>query len=230
VQAAQAVRQHVRLLSRAYWPNPHNPRPEDPDDWPGEAVYPPARAALEGLAVVGWLHRPDVAGVDRLHRVADLMLWSDPRAWESVLVTSGVDVQRNDAGVRFVGRNGTGKPLTWARMLTDVFGDHGASLYGQWSKLAHNDPKRSAELTRWTVTPHGASAKSELREDEHLTLAAEIADAIAIVIERIGGYTGHPVAGPLADCREVSTRARRDAQIVAEYVQKRRAREIREDP
>lgn len=34
VQAAEAVRQHVRLLSRAYWPNSRNPGPEDPDDWP----------------------------------------------------------------------------------------------------------------------------------------------------------------------------------------------------
>ncbi|MHA6626258.1 hypothetical protein ACU61A_12555 [Pseudonocardia sichuanensis] len=225
VQAAQAVRQHVRLLSRAYWPNPHNPRAEDPDDWPSEAVYPPARAALEGLAVVEWLYRPDVAGQERLDRVAELMLWSDPRAWEKVLTASGVDVQRNDAGVRFVGRGGNGRPLTWTRMLSDVFGDRGVALYGQWSKLAHNDPKRSAELTRWVVVSGGVAAKHEIREDEHLKLAADVADAITTVIERVGAYTGRPVDGPLADCRMVSARARKHVERAADHVEQRRAQE-----
>jgi hypothetical protein len=97
VQAESAAIAHLRLLARAYWPNLANPDPEDQEDWPSEAVFPPARAVLEGLAIVGWLLNPDVEGDERRDRVSRLMVWST-RDWVEVVEKAGAVVPRDKRG------------------------------------------------------------------------------------------------------------------------------------
>lgn len=223
-QAAGAARQHLRLCARAYRTETDDAAPEDPDDWPSEAVYPPARAALEGLAVVGWLHRPDVIGMARLQRIAELMLWSAPKDWKGLIGEAGIEVDYNETGLAFV--RSTGKPLTWRRLIMDTFGEDGYALYSRWSKLAHNDPKRSADLSRWTPSGNGWAVKHEIREDEHLELAADVADSVATTITRTAAYLGSAPEGPVADCRMVSERGRCHAQRAAEHVKRRFETEV----
>jgi hypothetical protein len=229
--AASAARLHIVLLERAYWPNPINPRAEDPEDWPGESVYPPARAALESLAIVGWLMQPDVDTAERMRRTGELMLWSAPRDWRRVLEEAGVAVDRTPAtdvappGHWFVKRDESSKPLTWTRMMEDVFGRAGASTYGKWSKLSHSDPKRTAELNRWTPRPGGGfDVKRVLREDEHLTVVADLADAASAAGIRFADYLGRPAFQLTTTCREISESSRRGVERAAAHI---RAREQR---
>jgi hypothetical protein len=70
---ANAVRAHLALLSRAYWPDVLTDR-DDPIQFP--AAYPPARAVMEGTAVVGWMFDPVISPQDRAQRAAQLLLWS----------------------------------------------------------------------------------------------------------------------------------------------------------
>jgi hypothetical protein len=65
--SANAVRAHLSLLSRVYWPDVLTDH-DDPIQFP--AAYPPARAMMEGTAVVGWMFDPVISPRDRAQRAA----------------------------------------------------------------------------------------------------------------------------------------------------------------
>jgi hypothetical protein len=178
--------------------------------------------------------RPDVDTAERMRRTGELMLWSAPGDWRSVLTEAGVPVYRTPAtddtppGPWFVKRDESSRPLTWMRMMKDVFGDDGASVYGRWSKLSHSDPKRTAELNRWTPEPDGRfSVRRVLREDEHLTVVADLADTASAAGVRWADYLGQSALRLTTACREISDSARRDVVRAAAHIS---AREEREQP
>lgn len=215
-QAIAAVRQHVRLLSRAYWANLENPVPEDPADWPSESIYPPARAALEGLATVGWLIRSDVTDKERLLRIGELMADSDPKQWNPVLKELGIAVEFNQERNRWCVKREDQEPkvLTHNRKIADLLGAGSQSIYGPWSDLSHSNPRRTAELSLWLESADGEEVFATiLREDEHLIVLADLADAIGTAGQRVVDYYGRPADELPTICRTISQQCRREADF-----------------
>src|SRR5947209_17047621 len=67
---AQAVTQHLGLLGRAYWLDPADPDGSEGRRWLHAAPFAPARAAMEGTAMSGWLLDPEPDPDERVRRGA----------------------------------------------------------------------------------------------------------------------------------------------------------------
>lgn len=216
--AGRAVQQHLGLLARAYWLDPAEPDGPESGRWPHAAAFGPARAALESAALVCWLLDPEPDPDERVIRAAQLGLWSQPTAWEHRIRASGLDVRRTTDGTRYLWTQEPSRPLSQSTIIRAVFGRRGADLYGRWSKLLHNDPPATAGRATLRVEGEGLYIGSVLREDEHIELAADLAEVLAVAGRRQAEYFGRTGEPLLSACAEVTSYMREVLPAIAEQV------------
>jgi hypothetical protein len=196
---ANAVRAHLSLLSRAYWPDVLTDR-DDPIQFP--AAYPPARAVMEGTAVVGWMFDPVISPQDRAQRAAQLLLWSQAATgrhdagWHEVATAAGFDIRasRKRPESRFVWTGEGSEGLKITRMIAAAHGTDGADLYREWNPVTHPDPIALAERATVTLYRRGYGVGGLIREDRDVEVCAHVADMVAAGIETIAAYYGKSAA------------------------------------
>ncbi|MEA2959747.1 MAG: hypothetical protein QOJ58_5748 [Alphaproteobacteria bacterium] len=223
--AAQAVTQHLGLLARAYWLDPADPDGSEGRRWLHAAPFAPARAAMEGTAMSGWLLDPEPDPDERVRRGAALALWSHPTEWEGDVRAAGLVVGTDERNVRFVRTGEDSRPLSIGAMIKAVHGRRRADLYSRWSKLLHNDPRTTATRTTYRRDADGRTGSGIFREDEHLALGTEVAGLLAEAGRRQADYFGRTAAPLVETCTGIATTI--DAQLrgVAAEIEARAARE-----
>jgi hypothetical protein len=199
VLAGQAIRQHIGTLTRAYGPDPEMPDggPEA-HRWPHAAVYAPARAIAEGTALVGWLLDPEPERAERVQRAAQFALWSSPKRWRDTIEAAGLNVSADDNGTPMLALGEGARPLAPGALVKAVHGRRPQEKNSRWSKLLHNDPGLLAPMATIRFVSDGAYIGSQIREDQHLTLALDLTELIRTAGARQAAYWGRRV-GTLPD-------------------------------
>lgn len=88
-------------------------------------------------------------------------------------------------------------------MVKAVHGRSPVRLHSQWSTLLHNDPGETAPRTVYQLEPEGRTGSGVFREDEHLTLAREVAELLAEAGQRQAHYFGRSAGPPLDTCAAI---------------------------
>ena len=225
---SNAVRGHLALLCRAYWPDLLDPA-EDPIPFP--AAYPPARAVLEATATASYVLDPALAPQDRAQRCAELLLWSQAATrrhdvgWHEVAAEAGFDVRapRKRPDDRYVHTVDRARGVSVTDMITAVHGPESADLYREWNPTTHPDPIALAERATLRLRDGGYGVGGLIREDRDVEVAAHVADLVAGTIERQAVYFGRSAA-PAEPCRAASVELRAFLPVVADQVNARNAR------
>lgn len=221
--AAQGVTQHLGLLARAYWLDPADPDGPESDRWLYGAPFAPARAVIEGTAIVGWLLDPSIEHSERACRGAMLGLWSRPSEWEDDARAAGLDIRTDERGVRFVWTGEGARPLSLHTMIKATHGAKVTRTYGRWSKLLHYDPHLIGRGTCYLMEDRGRVGVGVMREDEHLVVAAEVASALAAAARAQAGYFGRSAADLLRMSEEIVTMVQAQFPAVTDVVTSREA-------
>lgn len=220
--AGNAIRAHLALLCRAYWPDLLNTA-DDPIPHP--AVYPPARAVLEATTLIGWTLDPTLTPDARALRAAQLLLWSQVSTrkhdaeWQHTVAEAGLTVKasRKRPDEYYVQTGEGSQPLSMGRMVRTVHGDVGSDLYSEWSAANHADPLSLAKRTRMRDSESGLHVGGLFREDHDVEVAVHVADLITTAIMCQAGYFGRRTA-PAQECRAVAGELREVLPIVIEEV------------
>lgn len=232
IMAAQAITRHLGLLGRAYGPDPAVPQggPET-DRWPYSSVYAPARAIAEGTGLVGWLLDPDAERDERVRRGAALALWSNPGDWTQYVQSAGLEVRRDPRpdgldGPPYVWTGEGSRPLAPGNVVKLIHGSRFARSTQRWSKMLHNDPGLLGPRSTLRVGEMGAYIGSQVREDEHLELARDIAALLRTAGQRQAAYWGRGAAELLEACDRATSSIGEVLPDIAAYVDARHARMV----
>lgn len=230
---AQAVRAHLDLLCRAYWPDIIDPA-DDPVSHP--AAYPPARAVLEATAEMIWVLDPAIDDDERAMRSAELMLWSQgarrrpDKGWHDTAREAGLTVAE-------IGKPGSKwhqhvhvrpgetekKALTISRMIEAAHGQDGLGLYDEWSPVSHTDPFTMLDRATFRDGDGGYYVGGEFREDDDVRVALAVAELVTSATTCMVGYWGRN-PDPIGRCKSVVEQLREFLPVVEHAMAERRER------
>ena len=230
VSAAIAIQAHLALLCRAYWSGP----PGSPDNIiSSPAIYPPARAVLEASAVIRWALDPTLTVDVRAERAAEFMLWSQAATgradaeWQHIVSAAGFDVRSTRRRPDVFQLAGQASPLTLTKMIHAAHGDSMTDVYRLWSTASHPDPIDLTEGALYVGNVVGGIGVARfIREDDHVEVAALVADIVANTVHTISAYFGR-IGDSAARCRAIECELSDFLATVTDLVDYRNGRAIR---
>jgi hypothetical protein len=189
--AGTTVQHHFALLSRAYWPNPYDVDAAEIDRYPGQGIYPLARAILEALTLVCYLQNGSIDIRERVIRSSEFLLWANARKWDRRIRAANVEIRRMElTSAPYVYRDESSRPASWAKLTKATFGRIGQSAYARWSAMSHHNPHAVAKVTNLRMAHEGVAVSSALREDKHLEVLFQITKFVSIAGRNQAVYFG----------------------------------------